>query len=55
MKHGKKLTVTEKTKLKELGYDPNCYLRTKRLLDGLEVVNIVTGVVQEIRWWTHGE
>lgn len=48
MKHGKKLTVKEKTKLKELGYDPNCYLRTKRYSNGLEVLNIATGVVQDV-------
>lgn len=48
MKHGKKLTVREKTELKKLGYEPNCYLKTKKYVWGLEVINIVTGVVQNV-------
>ena len=48
MKHGKKLTVREKTELKRLGYDPNCYLKTKKYVWGLEVVNKITGVVQDV-------
>lgn len=48
MKNGKRLTVREKTELKKAGYDPNCYLRTKRYSNGLEVLNIATGVVQDV-------
>lgn len=53
VKHGKRLTVKEKIKLKELGYEPECYLRTKKFNDGIEVVNTVTGIVQDIRWWLY--
>jgi hypothetical protein len=40
MKHGKRLTVKQKELLKELGINPNKYLRVKNLPNELHFVHI---------------